>query len=71
MAPRLLDEHELTSKNIRPKSRAQRWRLIRLGRFPKPLKVGGRNFWIEAEIEAWEAERIADALAARDAQAVA
>ena len=69
MSDRLLDEHELTSKNIRPKSRAQRWRLIRAGKFPKPVKIGARNFWIEAEIEAWEAARIAAALEVRDTQA--
>jgi predicted DNA-binding transcriptional regulator AlpA len=65
-AARLLDEHELTSKNIRPRSRAQRWRLIRAGKFPKPVKIGTRNFWIESEVEAWEAARITAALAARD-----
>lgn len=69
MPQRLLDEHELTSKNIRPKSRAQRWRLIRAGNFPKPIKLGARNFWIEDEIDAWETKRIAAALAARDARA--
>jgi predicted DNA-binding transcriptional regulator AlpA len=67
MSQRLLDEHELTAKNIRPKSRAQRWRLIQVGKFPKPIKIGTRNFWIEDEIEAWEAARIRAALAARDA----
>lgn len=63
---RLLDDSELTSKNIRPKSRAQRWRLIRAGKFPKPIKIGTRNFWIESEVDAFEAKRIAAGLAARD-----
>jgi predicted DNA-binding transcriptional regulator AlpA len=68
---RLLDESDLTSKNIRPKSRAQRWRLIRAGKFPKPIKVGVRNFWIESEVDAFEAARIAAGLAARDGATVA
>jgi predicted DNA-binding transcriptional regulator AlpA len=63
---RLLDESELTSKNIRPKSRVQRWRLIRAGKFPKPIKIGTRNFWIETEVDAFEAARITAAMAARD-----
>jgi prophage regulatory protein len=39
---------------------------IAKGTFPKPVKIGERNSgWIEAEILAWQAERIA----ARDAKA--
>jgi predicted DNA-binding transcriptional regulator AlpA len=68
---RLLDESELTSKNIRPKSRAQRWRLIRIGKFPKPIKIGTRNFWIEEEVDVFEAQRIAAGLAARDQRTAA
>lgn len=64
---RLLDEHDLTAKNIRPFSREQRYRLIRAGKFPKPLKIGARNFWPEHEIDEWQAQRIADALATRAA----
>ena len=67
---RLLDEHELTTKNIRPKSRVQRWRLIRAGKFPKPIKIGTRSFWIESEVDAFEAARIAAGVAARDGVAV-
>jgi predicted DNA-binding transcriptional regulator AlpA len=66
---RLLDDSELTSKNIRPKSRVQRWRLIRAGKFPKPIKIGTRNFWIESEVDAFETSRIAAGLAARDSAA--
>jgi predicted DNA-binding transcriptional regulator AlpA len=36
------------------------------GRFPRPLKIGSRNFWPEQEIDAWIAERIAE----RDAKAL-
>lgn len=64
----LLDEQGLTSKGIRPTSRAQRWRLIEAGKFPKPIKIGTRKFWIEAEVDTWQAQRIAAAIAAREAE---
>jgi predicted DNA-binding transcriptional regulator AlpA len=67
---RLLDEHDLTAKHIRPFSRAQRWRLIQDGKFPKPLKIGTRNFWPEQEIDAWQAELVAAAIAQRDQELV-
>ena len=44
-------------------------RLVARGAFPKPVKTGKRrNGWIEAEVEAWIAERIArrDADASED-----
>jgi predicted DNA-binding transcriptional regulator AlpA len=73
MQERLIDGKELTVKfvkeNIQPQSREHRWRLIRAGQFPKPVRIGARNFWIEHEIESWKAERIAAALAARDTAA--
>jgi predicted DNA-binding transcriptional regulator AlpA len=66
---RLIDGRELTAKfakdNVQPQSREHRWRMIRAGQFPKPVRIGAKNFWIETEIEAWEAARIAAALAAR------
>lgn len=36
--------------------------LVRQGRFPKPIKSGGRNgkvCFVESEVEAWIAEQIA------------
>jgi len=38
------------------------WRLVRAGRFPKPFKLGvdrkySRNFWDEAEVDAFLASR--------------
>lgn len=34
---------------------------VRAGRFPPPLKLGPRKrAWVEAEITAWLAERVAD-----------
>jgi predicted DNA-binding transcriptional regulator AlpA len=66
MSATLLDENDLTAKGIRPKSRQQRWRLIQAGKFPKPIKIGVRNFWIESEVDAFEAARIAAGLVERD-----
>jgi len=31
---------------------------IAIGRFPKPVKVGVANRWVEAEVEAWTQARI-------------
>jgi len=33
---------------------------IAAGTFPKPVKVGKRSLWVETEIDAWIAERIAE-----------
>lgn len=54
----LLDEADLTARGIRPKSRAQRWRLIKAGQFPKPLKIGSRNLWSSDEVDAFIAARM-------------
>ena len=41
-------------------SRPHLWRLMRAGKFPKPIKLGAnRNAWIDAEIEKWIEARIA------------
>ena len=53
-----LDDEALTAKGVRPTSRAQRWRLIKEGKFPKPVKLGSRNVWLESEIDAWFEARI-------------
>ena len=30
------------------------WRLVKAGKFPKPIKVGAqKNAWLESEIEEW------------------
>lgn len=40
--------------------------LVAAGRFPKPIKLGARaSGWLESELLAWQAERIAE----RDASA--
>ena len=44
------------------------YELIGEGEFPKPIPLGGRSVgWLETEIAAWQAERIAE----RDAKAAA
>jgi prophage regulatory protein len=54
----LLDYDDLRARGIRV-SRVQLWRLIRTGKFPRQIKVGTKNAWVEREIEAWIESRIA------------
>ncbi|AUO66076.1 Rha family transcriptional regulator [Citrobacter freundii complex sp. CFNIH2] len=35
------------------------YRLIQLGEFPKPIKLGRSSRWLESEVEAWLQQRIA------------
>lgn len=67
MAQELLDHDGLNARGIKPKSRSQRWRMVRDGEFPKPIKIGLQNYWIAEEVDAWQAARIAKAIADRDA----
>lgn len=41
-------------------SRTTRWRLMRDGAFPRPIKVGWRHLWSEREIDEWIARRLAE-----------
>jgi predicted DNA-binding transcriptional regulator AlpA len=34
--------------------------LVKAGKFPKPIRIGGSCRWIADEIEAFKAERMAD-----------
>jgi prophage regulatory protein len=61
---KLLDYDDLRTRGIRM-SRVQLWRLIRAGNFPRQIKVGTKNAWVEGEIDAWIESRIA----ARDFEA--
>jgi prophage regulatory protein len=63
---KLLDYQSLRAKGF-PYSRTHLWRLVKVGKFPKPVKLGdgARNAWVEEEIDALIAER----MAARDSQA--
>jgi prophage regulatory protein len=58
---KLLDLDGLEAKGIKF-SDTHIWRLIRAGKFPKPVKIGARNHWVESEIDQY----IANMLAARD-----
>ena len=58
--PRLIDEGGLREKGV-TYSRMHRHRLIKAGRFPRPVKGAGKsNAWIEAEIDAYIAGLIAE-----------
>lgn len=35
------------------------YKLIQLGQFPKPIKLGRSSRWLESEVEAWLQQRIA------------
>lgn len=61
---KLLSVSDLKAKGINL-GEAQRYKLIREGHFPKPIKIGlRRNAWIEAEIDEWIRQKIEN----RDAQ---
>ena len=54
----LLDHEGLKAKGIHY-SKIQLWRLWKAKKFPAPIKIGkARNAWVEAEVDAWIAERI-------------
>jgi prophage regulatory protein len=46
----LLDYAGLAEKGIRF-SDTHIWRLVRAGKFPKPVKIGCRNHWVESEVD--------------------
>jgi prophage regulatory protein len=59
---RLLPFEDLKRKKGIPYARAHIWRLEREGKFPKHLRLGkgGRNAWVEDEIDAYVAKLIAE-----------
>lgn len=43
-----------------PWTRVHLGRLVRAGEFPAPVNLGGNSIaWVEAEVDAWAAERAA------------
>jgi prophage regulatory protein len=58
MQKRLVEYDGLRARGI-PQGPVQLWRLWKAGKFPRPVKVGSRNAWVESEIDVWIAERIA------------
>jgi prophage regulatory protein len=63
---KLLDSDGLANKGVKF-SDTHIWRLIKAGQFPKPVKIGNRNHWLEAEIDQY----IETKLALRDGAKVA
>ena len=49
---RLLDRDGLAARGIKY-SRVHLFRLVNDGKFPKPVKLGVRNCWLETEIDAY------------------
>jgi len=42
-------------------SRTTLWRMVRAGKFPKPISISpGRVAWSEAEVNAWMVARVSD-----------
>jgi predicted DNA-binding transcriptional regulator AlpA len=63
---RLLLYSDLASKGIKL-TKVSIWRLVKQGRFPRPVKIGQENAWPEPEIDAFFERLIAE----RDAVAEA
>jgi prophage regulatory protein len=56
---KLLDYDDLAAKGVKF-SDTHILRLIRAGDFPKPVKIGNRNHWVEAEIDDFIAAKLAE-----------
>lgn len=58
---RLLDYDGLKAKGF-GYSRTHIWRLVKKGHFPRPVKLGdgARNAWVEEEIDAFIAAKVAE-----------
>lgn len=55
---KLIPRSALADKGI-PHGDVQLWRLIKAGEFPKPVKIGSRNAFVELEVDDYIAKRIA------------
>ena len=55
----LLSADDFLSKGIRI-SRTQLYRFIAIGKFPRPIKIGKKNFWLSTEIEEYIKSKIAE-----------
>jgi len=56
---KLLDFDALADKGIKF-SDTHIWRLVRAGDFPKPVKIGNRNHWVETEIDQYIEAKLAE-----------
>ena len=53
---KIIDSKELNERV--PRSRVQRWRDIKAGKFPAPIEIGPNKLgWYEDEVDAWLASR--------------
>jgi predicted DNA-binding transcriptional regulator AlpA len=52
MASKILGKADLKEKGI-DFNNSTIWRKTKSGEFPKPVKIGNRNGWIESEIDAY------------------
>lgn len=66
MSKRLLAFEDLRSRGIL-QGKTQLWRLEKAGKFPRRVKIGNRNCWVEEEVDA----HIEAQIAARDSAEVA
>jgi predicted DNA-binding transcriptional regulator AlpA len=48
---RLLSREDLKKEKGIDYSASQLWRLIRVGKFPRQVKIGDKNLWPEHEID--------------------
>jgi prophage regulatory protein len=63
MAPKILSKADLKARGI-DFNNSTIWRKTKAGAFPKPIKVGNRNAWLETEID----QHIESLIAERDGQ---
>jgi predicted DNA-binding transcriptional regulator AlpA len=63
---RLLSREDLKQKGIHF-SASHLWRLMNAGKFPRRIKIGEKNCWLENEID----DFIKDRIAARDLESAA
>ena len=61
---KLIDREGLRAKGI-TFNKVTIWRKLKAGEFPRPIFIGNRHAWVEAEID----EYIARLVAARDTEA--
>lgn len=47
------NEIRLIPTNELPFSRMSEWRMVKDGSFPRPIKIGNRNYWRSDEIQQW------------------
>jgi prophage regulatory protein len=64
MAPKILSKADLEAMGI-DLNNSTIWRKTKAGEFPKPVKIGNRNGWIDVEVDQY----IQNLIAERDATA--